>query len=140
MYPEERHKPSRARSERRAGWIELLAAAGVQSLALDHARKAISVLGQDDVYLSRPGLYYYAKHLATEFGRFILPSPSTNQLRGDELGRRAVRVVLLTLGAAAAFMLAALAAAFDRAKRPLLYCSTATLVITSFGLVLYWGI
>jgi hypothetical protein len=120
---------------------DLLAAARVQSSALDFARNNLTIVGKGDAYLASPGLYYYADHLASTLDGFILPSPSRNQLLGNDLAHRAMRTMYLTIAAATAFMLAVLAIAFDRMRRPLVWCSTATLAMTSmsFAVLILWS-
>jgi hypothetical protein len=121
---------------------DLVAAARVQSLALDFARNML-IIGRlkNDAYLTTPHLYSYADHLASTFDGYILPSPSRNQLLGNDLAYRAMRTMYLTFAAAIAFMLAVLAIAFDRMRRPLVWCSTVALAMTtmSFAGLILWS-
>lgn len=120
---------------------DLLTAARVQSLSLEHARGGLAISGQDDAYLAGSD-YDYGDHLASDLDDFILPSPSRNQLQGNVLADRAVRTMLLTIAAATGFMLAAFATVFKRMNRVLTWSSAGALAITSGVLAVFvlWSV
>lgn len=116
----------------------LISEAEVQTRGLKRAMKNVERLTADsDTYLSRPGTYFVAEHVAAKVEVTSGSSPRNERLRGDELAQNAVATMSLNIGVAAAFLLAALAQAYARWQRWLVVAGTLVLLVSLvlFGVV-----